>query len=223
MKPLTSSYGGTGQFTVQQTGACYTGTADEVNGPFSGHSSVFAYLFGSGWGVSTTFPSDGQTQQPCAAGASCFRSGAAAEYYLSFENLTSPVTGFETYHLRLATPPLAPTCNPTYYGSSVSYMYTFQGYAVPPLTKESDFAAGGGHMGGYTYGLCSAGTPASILAFMQGAVTAAGSTPMSVNATTFHICVSAGSGYYRTYTFAVGSGNEWTIDRSSPVFTTPTC
>jgi hypothetical protein len=219
-----ASYGGTGQFTVQETDVCYAGTLDEVNGPFLGHSSVFAYLLGSGWGTSTTFPLNGQTQTPCSTGARCFRSGASpyVEYYLSFENLQSPITGYVTYHLRMATPPPYPTCNPTYYGPSVPYSYTFGSWALPPLSKVSSFALGGGHMGGYDYGVCSAGTPASILAFMEASVTAAGETPHNVTATGF--CVSyMQSGFYGEDSVSVGSGNEWAIDHTVPASTSPIC
>jgi hypothetical protein len=219
-----SAYGGPGQFTVQQADLCYHGTPDQVNGPFSGHTSSYAMLFGTGWGVSTTFPADGQMQTSC-TGPGCFRSGNPpdVEYYLSFESIATPIAGYVTYHLRMATPPAAPTCNPTYYDSSVPYTYTFQGFAMPPLTKENDFALGGGHMGGYTFGLCSAGPPATILAFMKTAAMAAGDTPIHVTATGFSVCVAATGGYYRTFDFAVGSGNEWSLNRSVPVYTTASC
>jgi hypothetical protein len=222
--PITSP-GSAGQFSLQETQLCYHGTPDQVNGPFSGHTSSFAYLLGAGWSFGTSFPADKQTQTPCPAGANCFRSGNPPnlERYLRFENIQTSIAGYVTYTLTFAFPPTAPTCNPTYYGSSVPYIYTFQGFNVPPLTKESDFAAGGGHPGGYTYGLCSAGTPASILAFMQAAATAAGFTPMSVTATNFHVCQSAGGGTYRRWDFTVGTGNEWQINRSSPIFMTASC
>lgn len=221
MKPLASSFGGAGQFAVQQTDVCYPGTPDAVNGPFSGHSSVFAYLLGAGWGQGTTFPADGQNQTACAAGNFCLHD--STEHYVALESIQTPITGFVTYHLRLATPPPAPTCNPTYYGPSVAYSYTFNNWAVPPLTKENDFALGGGHAGGYNYGLCSAGTPATILAFMQAAVTAHGDTPHQVTATSFCISYSPGAGAYGEYVFRVGAGNEWEIDRTSPASANPIC
>ena len=225
MNAITAAYGGTGQFKVQKTQLCYHGTPDQVNGPFSGHTSSFAVLFGSGWGVSPTFPADGQTQAACDPGASCFRSGNPpyVEYYLSFENIQTPLSGYVTYQLRLATPPPYPTCNPTYYGPSVAYTYNFDSFNVPPLTKESDFAAGGGHMGGYTYGLCSAGTPATILAFMEASATANGYTLLGVTATNFHVCQAAGGGAFSRWDFTVSTGNEWQINRSSPVFMTANC
>jgi hypothetical protein len=221
MKPLASSAGGTGQFTVQQTDVCYSGTADAVNGPFSAHTSVFAMLLATGWGQGNTFPSDGQSQAACAAGNYCLHNGT--EYYVALESIQSPLTGYVTYHLKLATPPAAPTCNPTYYGPSVAYSYTFGDWAVPPLTKVSSFALGGGHAGGYDYGVCSAGTPASILAFMQAAVTAHGDTPHQVTATSFCTSYSPGAGAYGEYVFRVGTGNEWVISRTSPASSTPIC
>ncbi|HEV2237287.1 MAG TPA: hypothetical protein VGR57_11555 [Ktedonobacterales bacterium] len=224
MKPLASSAGGAGQFTVQQTDVCFTGMPSDVNGPFSGRTSVFANLLGAGWGLSTTFPTDGQTQAACASGNSCLRD--SGEHYVALESIQSPLTGFVTYHLRLATPPAAPTCNATYYGPSVAYTYAFGNWAVPPLTKESDFALGGGHAGGYDYGLCSAGTPASILAFMQASVTAHGDTPHQVTAASFCVSYSQGSGastVYGDYTFRVSTGNEWSVSRSAPIYPAPHC
>jgi hypothetical protein len=222
MKPLTSSFGGAGQFTVQQTDVCYPGTPDAVNGPFSGHTSVFANLLGAGWGTgSNTFPGDGQNQAACTPGNFCLHNGT--ESYVALESIQSPIGGFVTYHLRLATPPAAPTCNPSYYGPSVAYTYTFNNWAVPPLTKENDFALGGGHAGGYNYGMCSAGTPASILAFMLAAVTAHGDTPHQVTATSFCTSYSPGASAYGEYVVRVGSGNEWEIDRTSPAGTSPIC
>jgi hypothetical protein len=220
MKPLTSSAGGTGQFNVQQTDLCYSGTPDAVNGPFSGHTSVFANLLGAGWGQGNTFPSDGQTQAACAAGNFCLHNGT--EYYVALESILSPLAGFVTYHLKLATPPAAPTCNATYYGPSVPYIYTFDNWAMPPLTKESDFALGGGHAGGYDYGLCSAGTPASILAFVQAAAIAHGDTPHQVTSTSFCVSYTQG-GYYGENVVQVGSGNEWAIHHTAPAGSAPIC
>lgn len=221
MTALHASYGGTGQFAVQETDVCYAGTVDEVNGPFSGHSSVFAYLFGSGWGQANTFPTNGAAQANCPAGGpACFRT--SDEHYLYFEHLQSPLTGFVTYHLRLATPPPAPSCNPTYYGPSVPYSYTYGTWGLPPLSKVSSFALGGGHAGGYDYGVCSAGTPASILAFMLASVAAAGATAHQVTATSFCVSYMQG-GFYGEDGVSVGSGNEWALHHTVPAGTSPLC
>jgi hypothetical protein len=224
MTSLQAAAGGTGQFLLDSTNVCYHGTVDQVNGPYSGHSSVFAYLLGSGWGYST-FPADGLHQAACGSGVRCFRSSPTTnpEHYLAFDHLTSPTTGYVTYRLRLATPPTTPSCNPTFYASR-PYIYGFLGYAVPPLTKESDTAAGGGYAGGYAYGLCSAGTPATILAFMRASAMAAGQTVLNSTATGFNTCVPGpGHGSYQEIIFGVSSGNEWEIRVSIPIFTTPTC
>jgi hypothetical protein len=225
--PLYASYGGTGQFAIQETDVCYQGTIQQVGG---GPSSVYRTLQNAGWGGNLTFPYDGQTQQACASGATCFKSPFATnpEHYLSFENFQGPLTGLVTYHLRLGAPPPPPTCNPTYYPSSAPYVYRWAGFAVPPLTKESPTALGGGHAGGYTYGLCSAGTPASILTFMQGAVQAAGFSVMSATASGFHTCVpfsfnGAPTGNYQEIDITVGAGNEWGMNVTAPLFTTSTC
>lgn len=227
MTALHASYGGTGQFTIQETDVCYQGTAMQVGGPFSCHCSVYANLLGTGWGFNSTFPYDGQTQKACTSGASCFRSSYTAhlERYLSFENLHSPLSGFETFHLRLGAPPPPPTCNPAYYPGSSPNVYSWGGFAVPPLTKESPTALGGGFAGGYAYGLCSAGTPASILAFMKGSVQAAGRPVANVTATSFRTCVPFVPGgtptpYYNDITISVGTGNAWGMTIYIPIATT---
>lgn len=224
--PLRASYGGTGQFSIQETDVCYKGTTQQVAGPFSCHCSVYANLLGTGWGFNSTYPYDGQMQKACSGSATCFKSPFPSnpEHYLSFEKLQSPLTGFVTYHLRLAAPPPLPTCNPAYYPSSAPYVYSWGGFAVPPLTKESPTAAGGGFAGGYAYGLCSAGTPASILAFMQAAVMAAGRPIANVNATSFRTCVPFTPGgtptpYFNDIRIAVGTGNEWTMTIYIPIST----
>jgi hypothetical protein len=222
---LHASYGGAGQFTIQETDVCYQGTTQQVAGPFSCHCSVYANLLGTGWGFNSTYPYDGQTRKACFSGATCFTSPFPAnpEHYLSFENLHSPLTGYVTYHLRLATPPPAPTCDPTNYPSSEPYTYNFGGFAVPPLTKKSN-ALGGGFAGGYTYSLCSAGTPATILAFMRNAVTAAGRPITQSTATSISTCVPFAPGgtptpYFNDIVIAVATGNEWTMTIYVPVST----
>jgi hypothetical protein len=129
-----------------------------------------------------------------------------------------------TYHVRLATPPSAANCNTAYYPSSATYVYTVGGCAVPPLTKESNTAAGGGIAGGYAYGLCNAGTPTSILAFMQATVMAAGRPNANATATSFRTCLPFTPGgtptpYCNDITVQVGTGNEWTTTIRIPVST----
>jgi hypothetical protein len=59
--PLHASYGGTGQFTIQEIDVCFQGTTQQVAGPFSCHCSVYANLLGTGWGFNSTYPYEVQT------------------------------------------------------------------------------------------------------------------------------------------------------------------
>jgi hypothetical protein len=219
------SYGGTGQFTIQEYDACYTGTQDDLTGPFSGHHSVTAYLLGSGWGTSQTFPYTGDTQQPCAQ--NCF-DFADNQRYLALDQITDHGNSLITYRMRLAAPPAAPSCNPTYYPSATPYSIYFNAdasslyhFQLPPLSKLSNFN-GGGHAGGYDTPICSAGDYPSILAFMNASVTAAGWTVMSPtsatgfsaqlaqNGHTYSIDVSTNSGY-------ISTANEWILTVHVPM------
>lgn len=227
MTPPLASFGATGQFTLRDTDVCYQGTVAQVNGGAS--TSVFAQLLGAAWGHNPTYPYGGDVQATCVSGGTCFKASPTAnpEHYLSFEGLGAwgSGTGYVVYHLRLATPPAAPSCDPHWFNSSVPYIYG----EVPPLTKSSSAATFGGAGGGHHPGplMCSAGTQASILTFLQAH---SGGTPRHVTANSFDICLPAGGGFYYADTYLVGGGgypngyaNEWYVDMSIPVFTAPTC
>ena len=218
------SYGGTGQFAILEYDVCYTGTQDDLTGPFSGHHSVTAYLLGAGWGTSQTFPSMGDAQQPCAQ--YCF-DFADNQRYLTLDQITDHGNSLITYRMRLAAPPPTPNCNPTYYPNATSYsiyfdpnassLYHFQ---LPPLSKISNFN-GGGHAGGTDTPICSAGDYPSIIAFMNASVTAAGWTVANLSATGFSAqLVQSG----RTYSIDVSTNNglistpnEWVLTVHVPM------
>ena len=223
----TNLGGGAGQFQVSDFSICFTGIVDDVTGPFSGHTSVVAYLFGSGWGVSTTFPNDGAVQSACAANCYSYPTSGSHPYprYIALDNVTttgSGGSGLVTYHMRLALPPSTPACAPaTDYPMPYTYSIYFDTTAginhfqLPSLTVPSS-NKGGGTAGSTYISFCSAGTTSSIVAFMQIAVTTSGWTVSSVTATGFFAQQVSGG---RTYSFTVDASNpdNWFIRMFRPM------
>jgi hypothetical protein len=229
MTPLVTAYGATGQFTIEGTNICYQGTVDQVNGPYSGHSSIFAGLLGAGWDFNSTFPYDGMTAaRTCHSGANCFNSNGLStpQHYISFENLTSPQTGFVTYHLRVAIPPASPSCSPAanYASQPITLTWGITSsltYDLPPLTKGSTANLGSGYAGGNLYTFCSAGSASTILSFMEGVAQANGETLLHTTSTSFQVCLQQAVSAYFTVTITANSGNVWTLNQSVPAL--PSC
>lgn len=231
MTPLSTSYGGTGQFTIETTNICFQGTTTQVNGPFSGHSSVFAYLLGAGLNFNSTFPYDGATAaRACRGGASCFNTNGLSnpEHYISFENLASPQSGYVTYHLRVAAPPAAPACAPASDYANQAILHTWEittslRYDMPPLTKGSTANQGGGYAGGNGSIFCSAGSAGTILNFMENVAKSHGETLMDTSSTSFKVCIEQAPEAYFAVTVTANSGNVWTMNQTIPAYGTPTC
>jgi hypothetical protein len=231
MTPLQTAYGGTGEFTIKETNICYPGTVAQVNGPYSGHSSVFAYLLGAGLDFNSTFPYDGVTAADvCASGANCFNTNGLSnfEHYISFEKLVSPTSGFVTYRLRLASPPANPVCSPStdYSGQPIIHTWeitTSLTYVVPPLTKGSKANQGSGYAGGNLFTLCSAGSAATILPFMKSVAQSHGETLLNSTSSSFEVCLQQAAGAYFSVTVTANSGDVWTLNQTIPAFSTPTC
>jgi hypothetical protein len=160
---VTSSQGGLSQFTILETDVCYSGAADDLTGPASAHHSVTANLLGAGWSASSSFPTGGALLQPCAS--QCYQ--MANTRYLALEQITDHGSGVFTYHLRLAAPPAAPTCNANFANSPIHGVQTVvEGVPLPPTTFVVPDNAAGLH----GYDLCSSGTAASVSAFLTGAL-----------------------------------------------------
>jgi hypothetical protein len=165
MAPV-ASLGGAGQFALTQIDVC------TPQATVAGLQASFAAQLGAqGWASSKTYPYDGAYQAPC-GDTSCWAKGTAPRL-VALEQVTDAGGGRVTYHLRLATPPPAPTCpagqvfQPPYHtflGPDATPMLDMP---LPPLTT------GGGGSGSSDGAfeakdipLCSAGTAASIDAFM---------------------------------------------------------
>lgn len=231
MKPLQTAYGGTGEFTIRETTLCYPGTVSQVNGPYSGHTSIYATLLGMGLDFNSGFPYDGVTAaDACASGANCFNTNGLSnfEHYISFEKLTSPQSGFVTYRLRVASPPANPACSPPsdYSGQSIIHTWKITSavtYAVPPLTKGSTANSGSGYAGGNLFWLCSAGSGATILQFMKGVAQSHGEALLHSTSTSFEVCLEQSAGQYFSITITTSTGDVWEMNQTVPVFTDPTC
>jgi hypothetical protein len=179
MTTVKSSPGGPSQFTMLETDVCYSGVADDLTGSVSRRHSVTANLLGAGWGVSQSFPYQGALLQPCSS--QCYQTGNTR--YLALEQITDRGDGVFTYHLRLATPPPAPTCNANFANSPLQGVQTsVEDVSLPPITYAvPDNAAG---LRGYD--LCSSGTAASIIAFLTNALPSTGWTKVASNARCFY-------------------------------------
>ena len=165
--PTQAGGGGAGQFTLYQVQMCSADSSPSAVNAF------FSTLTSHSWLHSNTFPADGAFQSACAASL-CWAKD------VRYVSLQQPITdlggGVERYNLTVAKAPPAPNCNVAG-GSTFSngyyyaipdphYMATnvFAKIPLPPLTRIVPDDASGGQRG---YELCSAGTKASITAFMN--------------------------------------------------------
>lgn len=163
-----NSAGGTGQFTVSVYSACAPNTdASLTFATGKGPTPFSKVLLFSGWAPSKTFPADGQFQSSCSS--ECFVNGDGTDY-LALASITPVVNGLVTFQMIVATPPTAPTCDPSHFGNN-TYVTSIQGpnsttIYLPPLTRIST-DMGGGYAGGVVTSYCSAGSGASVNAFLQ--------------------------------------------------------
>jgi hypothetical protein len=171
-----SSFGGPSQFTLLEADVCYS----DLHSPTPNLTS-------SGWSFAHSFPyqgallqSHGQLFPSCVS--SCYQIGNSR--YLALEQITDHGDGVFTYHLRLATPPRAPTCDANFANSPLQGVQTsVEDVSLPPITYAvPDNAAG---LRGYD--LCSSGTAASIIAFLTNALPSTGWTKVASNARCFYI------------------------------------
>ena len=191
-----NSAGGPGQFTIGVYSACAPNTDATLTFPTGKGPTPFSkVLLFSGWAPSKTFPADGQFQSSCAS--ECFVNGDGTDY-LALASITPVVNGLVTFQLIVATPPTAPACDPSHFGNT-TYVTSIQGpngttIYLPPLTRVST-DMGGGYAGGVVTSYCSAGSGASVNAFLQATLPTGGWT-------------SAGPSSWKT-----SNGTEtWTMD-----------
>jgi hypothetical protein len=171
----TTTGGGTGQFAVKEYDGCAPNTDVNLTVQTGKGPEPFFHLQEFyGWAPSPTFPNDGEIQAACAAN-SCLDFGQEHSRFLSVTTATALPNSLVTFHLRVTTPPSAPTCGSNFTNSPLKgYQLTsFFGAPLPPLTLGVPDDASGGLRG---EDLCGPGTAASITAFLNKALPAAGWT-----------------------------------------------
>ncbi len=172
--------GGTGQWYVHTYTLCSpnSDTSLVVNsgGHGSGTMSLFAYLQFINWGGNNHFPADGIAPTSCSSGAHCYLSLDLTQF-LSIDQVTDNGNHLITWRVRLAEPPGSPGCSSSY---NNPYLDPTGGPAqagqlppipLPPLTRAGQ---GQGAAGNHYLPLCSAGSAASIEAFIAEAMPAYG-------------------------------------------------
>lgn len=157
--------GGPGQFTITSYAVCFTGTTDEVDGPYSAHHSLSAMLLGSGWGrTPDSFPFDAQYNKACSSSQFCFFAGiSVVGRQLEADSVTDHGNQLITFNLHLAFPPTGPACNANFTSSPIHGIQTTTptDYGTVPLPPISYLApdSAAGHPG---VDVCSAGTAATL-------------------------------------------------------------
>jgi hypothetical protein len=175
MTTAKSSFGGPSQFTILEADVCY-----------SSLSSPAPNLRNSHWSFRGSFPYQGVFFQarglllPVCASL-CYQIGDAR--YLTLEQITDHGNSVFTYHMRLATPPPAPTCNVNFASSPLQGVQNaVEDVSLPPITYAvPDNAA---NLRGYD--LCSSGTAASITAYLNSALRDTGWKKVAFNARCFY-------------------------------------
>jgi hypothetical protein len=190
------SHGGDGRFTVEQFDVCTPTTRMDAI------QSFFATgLPSGGWAQAPSYPYDGAYRASC--GDQYCWSKDPTPRYVSLESVINQPNGYVTYHMRLALPPMPPSCQPDSYGIYASRPYdtalpNSPGVPAPPLTKDglgSAGTSGSVTQGGYA-GMCSAGSASSINAFFAAELPPLGwskSTPPSF----FSACHMSGTLYWK--------------------------
>jgi hypothetical protein len=210
----TTTAGGTGQFKVSGYDGCAPNTDVSLTVQTAkGPKAFFDLQQFYGWAPSATFPGDGEVQAACAA-KSCLDFGQEHSRFLSVTKATALPNSLVTFHLRVTTPPAAPSCGSNFTNSPLKgYQLTsFFGAPLPPLTLGVPDDASGGLRG---EDLCGPGTAASITAFMNKALPAAGWTKGSDSKCFFSAqCWTKGSD---AISWQVTDPKDWMIAYRQPI------
>ena len=153
--------GGMGLYAIAEFDVC-TPATDQLT-----VANFFTGLLGaSGWTTSPRYPFDGGYLAACGDPYCWFKD--TAPRYISLEQITPRGNGVVTYHLRLATPPPAPNCpTPAFQGPPYQSAFpttTTTDLPLPPLTE---FGALTKTANLTSESLCSAGTAATVNAYLQ--------------------------------------------------------
>jgi hypothetical protein len=156
--------GGTNLYTVYLDQICTQGTS------VSAIQTFFASgLPAAGWPYAPKLPFDGGYFAPC-GDPYCWAQNANARM-VGLEAVTDRGNSVVTYTLRLFSEPPAPTCASQFNTPPFNVVQTFQEVfenayyiSLPPQARTVPDDASGGQKG---VDICSAGTVASIIAYMQ--------------------------------------------------------
>lgn len=214
-KPVVTSGGGPGQFTIDEYDGCTpNNTTDLVVSSGKGPEPFAHLVLFYGWGTGSTFPGDGQVQQDCGGGATCFYQDD--QHYLSLDQVADHGHGVITFRLREALPPTAPSCDPSVFASAQYLTFEDEGNGVRiPLPPMSRVGRGDGAAGSLYLPVCSAGTATSVQAFLAAALPASGwsANPSVANGWT----KSAGGLTYSFEVQPVTSAQNWTLRTHHPM------
>ncbi len=213
------SFGGVGQYTFRDYSACApNNTTDLIVSTGGKGPEPFTRLLGFyGWATWPSIPGNGSALSSC-PGSQCFAfnvdSPSKATFggpprFLSLEHVLDNGNALISFHLRVALPPAEPACDPGFdtfddsvYGHHPEYV-TATGYGAiqwPPLTRmQGDSAPSivGSDQ-------CSAGTAASVKAFMDDQFSSQGATAVA--------CAQDCWSYNGvTYTMSITSATSWTF------------
>ncbi|HZC07487.1 MAG TPA: hypothetical protein VE338_17765 [Ktedonobacterales bacterium] len=224
------SFGGAGQYTIKTYSVCVPNNSSHlIVSTGKGPEPLTQLLPFYGWTAWTQDPDSGDAQQVCAG--SCFAFNvdnltkalfAGAPRFLSLEQVTPLANGLVTFKLALAQAP-NPTCGSMFdaadmamYGHAPEYAlyYDFGGPGAsiqmewPPMTR----LVGDSTPSTIGQDLCSAGTAASVKAFMDNQFASHGFTSVACAANGNDCWTSAGT----TVTMNITSASDWMLSAPRP-------
>jgi hypothetical protein len=205
---FTQSSGGTDLFTVSESDVCSPRTtASAVTAFFAAHLPALP----PGWSHSAVFPYDGGLLQGCGAEATCWSASGEVPYvYVVVERLREVGQGAVTYHLRYAISPDPGPCAQV--GTRSSYDFFVPNFGpdlqvpLPPISRAGENDAP--HL--RAWDVCSPGTVASIMAFLDKELRATGwnTIAASTPSCSFASCWANGS---QVVSWTVGDPAHWSI------------
>ncbi len=216
----TTSFGGAGQYTITTYTVCVpNNTGELIVSTGKGPEPLTHLLSFYGWAMWAHFPTGGAAQQACAA--SCFAFNVddlakalfnGAPRFLAVEQVTPLQHNLVTFTLKLAQA-ADPTCDGVFatsdtalYGHQPEYTLYYDagaGIQWPPMTR----LVGDSAPDVIGQDLCSAGTTASIKAFMDQQFSSHGYTSVT--------CVLNGNDCWKsgstTVTLNITSASRWML------------
>ncbi len=211
---VTTSGGGTGQYTVASYTLCFQGNEANIDGgqltPNATPQSTIGYLVHNGWTLNNLFPDPTNFAylDYCSTAHICVNNaGSSAPFtFVGFDQYVSHGGGYTTFQLHVATM-AAPTCvnDPQYYsgtpkytiyedGNSASSSNSTYHFLMPPATRVSTYLGGGTAGSSYAY-FCSKGSQATVVGFLKQAMQNVGYTISNASASGFSASIGSNPTY----------------------------